>query len=382
VLTSGETLKIPSRLVHDRDHALLPNATSSASRLTVFELDPLSDPRWDPFVANHPRASIFHTTAWLQALQRSYGYKPVAYSTTPAGQHLQNAFAFCRINSWLTGKRLVSLPFSDHCEPLVGSPGDLHAIFLELERQARAGDWQYVELRPISPVELSTSLFHSTNRYHFHRLDLRPDLDIIFSNFHKDSIQRKIRRAEREGLGYQEGSAELLDRFYHMFTVTRRRHLVPPQPKSWFHHLIAAFGDRLKIRVASLNHRPVASMLTIVHGDAFVYKYGCSDVRHNNLGGMHLLFWKSIQEAKNLGLRVFDFGRCDSDQMGLITFKRRWGASESTLTYSRYAVADNPAIHFPPESDSLKMRAASWVFGHAPVRCLSLLGSLLYRHVG
>src|SRR5262245_20006552 len=86
---------------------------------TVHQLDPLSDPRWKDLVAWHPDASVFHPSAWLGALQRSYGYQPVAYTTSAPGAPLGDGIVFCRVESWLTGRRLVSLPFSDHCAPLV-----------------------------------------------------------------------------------------------------------------------------------------------------------------------------------------------------------------------------------------------------------------------
>src|SRR5208282_5243177 len=50
-------------------------------------------------------------------------------------------------------------------------------------------------------------------------------------------------------------------------------------------------------------------------------KYGCSDARFNNLGGMHLLFWRSIEEAKKDGLRTFDLGRSGREGAGLNVFK-------------------------------------------------------------
>src|SRR6476660_7250808 len=81
-----------------------------------YQLDPLQDPRWAEFVDKHHRASVFHTVAWLQALRSAYGYEPVVFTTAPPGVELKNGIVFCRINSWLTGKRLVYLPFSDHCE--------------------------------------------------------------------------------------------------------------------------------------------------------------------------------------------------------------------------------------------------------------------------
>ena len=79
-------------------------------------------------------------------------------------------------------------------------------------------------------------------------------------------------------------------------------------------------------------------MLTLRYKDTLVYKNGGSDSRFHNLGAMHLLYWESIRDAKNLGLRTFDLGRTDAEQAGLIKFKSRWGAKQSTLTYTRFVI--------------------------------------------
>ena len=65
----------------------------------VYSIDPLEDPRWIPFLEGHPDASIFHTPAWLQALHRTYGYRPLALTTTPPKEELTNGVVFCRVNS-------------------------------------------------------------------------------------------------------------------------------------------------------------------------------------------------------------------------------------------------------------------------------------------
>ncbi|MFZ3215852.1 MAG: GNAT family N-acetyltransferase [Candidatus Acidiferrales bacterium] len=214
-------------------------------------------------------------------------------------------------------------------------------------------------------------------------MDLRPDLPTLFRSFHKNSIQRKIRRAEREGLTYQEGTSEsILDTFYHLLTITRRRHGVPPQPKIWFRNLIECFGPALQICVASQGRRTVAAMLTLRHKNTLVYKYGGSDSRFNKLGSMHCLYWESIQRAKALGLEMFDLGRSDADQSGLITFKSRWGATLSNLTYFRFAPSSDPIHWFEPRGATWKTRAAKAIVAHSPAALLPGLGNLLYRHIG
>ena len=54
---------------------------------------------------------------------------------------------------------------------------------------------------------------------------------------------------------------------------------------------------------------------------------------------MPLLLWKAILDAKDRGLSLFDLGRTDADNSGLLTFKERLGATPSTLTYVRWADA-------------------------------------------
>src|SRR5277367_373474 len=74
----------------------------------IHKLDPLGDPRWQPFVEQHPNASVFHTTGWLKALNRTYGYRPVVFTNSSPTEELKNGLLFCQIQSWITGSRLVS----------------------------------------------------------------------------------------------------------------------------------------------------------------------------------------------------------------------------------------------------------------------------------
>ncbi|MBV6433913.1 MAG: hypothetical protein IANPNBLG_04147 [Bryobacteraceae bacterium] len=289
---------------------------------------------------------------------------------------MQNGIVFCRIHSWLTGRRLVSLPFSDHCAPLADREVDLEAILSSIVHQTRRDRLRYAELRPLHQPAVFDALFLPDTEFCFHQLDLTPSLDTLFRNCHKDSVQRKIRRAEREHLACREGGSELLDAFFHLLVQTRRRHHLPPQPKRWFQNLIDCLASDLRIRVAFQDRQPAAAILTLRHKDTLVYKYGASDPRFHPLGAMHLLFWKSIQEAKQDNLRIFDFGRSDSGNTGLLTFKDRWGAKRSPLTYSRFSIA--PA----PLSSAWKQQIAARIFSRLPDRLLCSAGNLLYKHLG
>lgn len=346
--------------------------------MSIYKLDPLQDPRWETFLNRHPDSSVFHTPEWLEALRRTYGYEPVVYTTTPPESELSNGIVFCRIRSWVSGSRLVSLPFSDHCEPLASSE-DIAELMDWLRVSRHRKRWKYIELRPVYSHDAARAPdVVKAESHSLQVLDLRPSLDTLFHNCHKSCVQRKIHRAEREKLAYEEGhSDELLRIFYDLVLLTRRRHGLPPQPLVWFRNVVGSLGDRLLIRIASKDGRPVAAIVTIQYKDALVYKYGASDSRFNNLGGNSLLFWKSIQDAKRNGLLKFDLGRSELENSGLITFKENWGAQSRPLEYFRLPARQ--AFHL---NSGWRTRLAKSVFSIMPDSLFTATGKLLYRHIG
>src|SRR6266850_6192368 len=197
----------------------------------VYAIDPLQDDRWHELIVRHPNASVFHTRGWLLALKVTYGYEPVAFTTSAPAEKLTNALLFCAVRSWLTGSRLVSLPFSDHCEPLVEDADQFRALFSFVESLRLKERWKYVEMRSANSLLDFDSDFSRTTTYHLHWLDLRPSLVALHKGLHKNSIQRMISRAERESLTYEAGrSPSLLQQLYGLLRLTRFRHHLPPQP--------------------------------------------------------------------------------------------------------------------------------------------------------
>ena len=349
----------------------------SPSATYVYEINPLTDHRWDTFISGHPRSSVFHSTNWLRALQRAYGYEPVVITTCSPETALRNGLVFCRIKSWLTGKRLVSLPFSDHSEPLADNTTQIDTLLFEMKRRIDVGEWKYVEIRPTCFLPGEQTGLEKSVEYSLHRLDLRLGATQLFKNFHKNCVQRKIRRAEREKLQYEEGRSDnLLKRFYALLLATRRRQGLPPQPLSWFRALIDAFGENLKIRVASKNGLPIASILTLAHKKSIVYKYGCSDARFHRHGGMALLFWNTIQQAKDEGLEELEMGRSENTNLGLISFKEHWGAVGRSLNYWTYPYSPHMT------SGAWNKAVLRYVVPACPDAFLSTVGELLYRHIG
>jgi CelD/BcsL family acetyltransferase involved in cellulose biosynthesis len=342
----------------------------------VYSFNPLCDPRWMELVERHPAASAFHDRGWLRALALTYGYEPVAATLTPPGIPLQEALVACRVSSWITGTRYVSLPFSDHCQPLVDSSEREIVLQNWFRDECNRTGGRYFEIRPL--VGEAADGMVASSSYWFHELDLRPDLAGIFRAFHRDSIQRKISRAEREGLSLDAGTSDgLVDEFYRLLLITRRRHGLLPQPKSWFSNVMHCMQGNARVLLARKGSVAVAGVLALRHRNSVTYKYGVSDDAFHHFGAMPFLFWRLIEESKRNGAEVLDLGRCDLDNPGLLAFKDKLGTAKRSLTYYRFSRA--------AKSRSLKGLALKPVrrcFTVMPNSVFGAAGSLVYRHMG
>lgn len=348
--------------------------------MNLYTIDPLADERWAEFTSRNSRTSVFHRREWLTALSRTYGYHPFVLTSAPPGEPLEDGVALCRITSWITGRRIVSLPFADHCEPIFSAKLGPRELSDWCQQECRQNKWKYVEIRPEAENAVTGMSFHPADRYWLHRLDLTSSLEEIRKRLHKNSFDRRIRRAEKAGLTYEVGrSSELMEAFYSLLIETRRRHRFVPQPTAWFSNLGETFGDLLEIRVARFEGKPVAAILTLRHGAKVYYKYGCSNQKLHNLGAMPFLFWNLIVEAKAAGAAEIDFGRTDLDHHGLITFKDHVGSEKTPLQYvrhSRSGIAPQLGIFF------LAAVLVRYIFSVLPYSLLPILGRFLYRHIG
>ncbi len=63
--------------------------------------------------------------------------------------------------------------------------------------------------------------------------------------------------------------------------------------------------------MARKNGSAIATMLTLRQEPNVVFKYGGSDARFHNLGGVPFLFWKLIEDSKTSAAEKIDLGRSD-----------------------------------------------------------------------
>ncbi len=353
----------------------MPPVLSSPGECAVQRIDPLFTADWDAWVAGFPGGSFFHGSAWARVLRDTYGFDPVYWAASDPG-HERALLPLMEVNSWLTGRRGVSLPFTDECAPLCTDPDSFRRLYRAALVQAAARGWAYLECRGSQP--LFPGVPPSTS-YWGHRLELSPDEPGLFAKL-ESSTRRAVRRAEHGGVTV-EFSQDLAatEDFFRLFCRTRRHHGAPPQPFRFFERIHRhVFSQNLGwVVLARQGRQPIAGAVFFHAGKTANYKFGASDRRFLHLRANNLVMWQAIQWYARHGFTALDFGRTSLTNDGLRRFKLGWGARERRIDYFRY---DRRKAGFV----SVRDEAAGWytrIFRLLPGVVSRLTGAALYRHI-
>jgi len=91
-------------------------------------INPLLFPSWDEQILQYADYSIFHTSGWIKTIRETYSYDP-QFFVAKHNESFTAAIPMMTIESFLTGRRAVSLPFSDYCEPLISEGINIKELF-------------------------------------------------------------------------------------------------------------------------------------------------------------------------------------------------------------------------------------------------------------
>lgn len=338
-------------------------------------VNPLEFPGWDDQLATHIDSSFFHTSNWARVLSESYQYRP-QYFISSNGT-LEIMIPFMEISSVLTGKRGVSLPFTDYSAPILGGEPNEHDWIRSVIRHGKASGWKYIEIR--ASVTFSDSI-PAYSTYYGHVLDLTGMKESSNTSF-RNSTKRNIKKAIKEGVTVAGFTTdESIREYFRLNCLSRKEHGLPPQPfiffKKIYEHVISkGFGF---ITLASYEGKNIAGVVCFHYGGKAIYKYGASDRKYQQFRANNLAMWEAIRLSIREGCKSFCFGRTEPDNHGLMQFKSGWGTKEGTLRYYRYNLETDTFIRGKPYGNSFYRK----IFNAMPIPVSRIAGEILYRHVG
>jgi len=338
-------------------------------------INPLEYPDWDELLLTNKNYSFFLSSSWARVLYETYKYEPLYFSSLENGK-LSALIPVMDVNSSLTGRRGVSLPFTDYCPLIIKDKRNFQEIIENIIAYGQRGGWKYIEWRG---GENHFQDMTPSSSYYSHTLELSQNEQEILSSF-RGSTRRNIRKAIKEGVHLEIcNSLESVRAFYRLNCATRKSHGLPPQPFYFFRKVFEHIISKKKgfVVLASYHKRNIASAIYFHFGKKAIYKYGASERSYQHLRANNLVMWEAMKWYAQNGFRRFSFGRTDPENKGLLQFKQGWGTNEETINYYRYDLTKDVFVE-----DSNRVKTSYDLLRKLPSPLLKLVGSLLYKHLG
>jgi lipid II:glycine glycyltransferase (peptidoglycan interpeptide bridge formation enzyme) len=334
-----------------------------------------TDEHWLAFVASQPNANTFHDPVWINVLTNCYGYRPFVVAVTDDEGQICAGVPVLDVRSPLTGKRWISLPFTDHCMPLYRDDEALERLTQALLMLYREKKLPRLELRWNYPQQ---PLLHHHSDCVLHTVRLSEDVAAVQKQFHS-MHRRNIKTAEKRGVRIEWGyEMQHIRQFYALHLQTRQRQGVPIQPWAFFEALGKMIADGHGFVLLAYKDDACLAAAVFLHAhQTLIYKYGASanNPEAMNLRPNNLIFWHAIRWGCEHGYTIFDMGKTDMENTGLRDFKSKWGAEEIPLIYSTIAAE-------PPDGGHGRLSAlVEKVIHRSPPWVGRVIGELLYKHV-
>jgi FemAB-related protein (PEP-CTERM system-associated) len=343
----------------------------------------LAEARWSTFLEEQTQDIFYYSQAWLNLITELYGYSVIPLTTTNTAGEITGFLPLCSMHSPITGRRLVALPFSDHCPLLAIDDTSANALIDQAIHLAQQQKVKYLELRSgVNDVLAKRSDLVEGQLYVRWLMPLSPDPDIIWSGLRKP-VQHQVKKSQKRGVQVRVAQERAdMAQYYRLHLQTRcKKHGMPAQPERYFYDLWDAFAasGAMQLLLAEYQGTIIAGVILLASGTTLRYAYGASDEQYLQLAPNNLLIWTAIKLGCEQGYHSFDMGRTAYDNEGLMEFKRRWGAVQEPLPYYYYPHMDGLAS---TAESNWKFRLLTSCWRRLPLAVAGALGGYLYKHLG
>lgn len=353
----------------------------------VIQVDPSTDARWDDFLARQSEARLCHSSSWLDILQRTYGYLPVHLAYEVDGT-LHGVLPLVMIRSPLTGKRLVSLPFSGPAGPVGTSPEAVDALLAAAVGMTSDLRCSYLNIQStsIEPREPFNG-FARLKPFVTSVIPLQAGARELWRHIPVRTVRQDINRGKRRGVSVRVADRKQdVSTFYELFVQTSRKHGMPPQPYELFDIMwdVLRPQQMLHLFLAVLNDRVINALLCFTFRDVLSVGYVGTDYRFLRYHPVKVTDWAAIEWACDRGYGLFDFLQSHVKNDGLRWYKRSFGAVERPVAYYYYPKVGTTAVfrELLIGGRTRMSKAVKAVVRRLPTAGLKILGNTVYKHMG
>lgn len=340
----------------------------------IGELAPGPAVDWDAYVEAHPRASVYHLSAFREFAERATGHR-TCYLVARRGGAITGVLPMVELRSRLFGHFFVSMPWFNHCGLLADDIATTRGLAEAAAERVRRAGATHAEIRHLGPAD-GLDWPVKTHKDEM-MLDLPSTPEALMAGF-KSKLRSQIRRPEKDGVTARVGRGELLDDFYEVFARNMRDLGTPVYGRSFFADLLARFPDRTWIVACDLGGLPIGAGLLLGWRETLEIPWASTVREHNHLSPNMLLYWTALRHAVQSGFRRFDFGRSTPGE-GTWKFKQQWGARPVPLHWYYYLREGGSLPELNP--DNPKYQWAIRVWQRLPLPVTRLVGPHLVKNL-
>ena len=295
------------------------------NKIIVKELTTELENNWDEYAAKM-HASLYHQSDWRKLVKSVFGHQSHYLYASDKNQQIIGILPLIRLKSLLFGDYLVSMPYFNYGGCIADNTEVAESLYKASESLRQSLGCSHTELRNNEAV--NTPLPCREDKVTM-LLDLPEDPDILWKNI-GSKRRAQVKRPIREGVTFEFGGIELLDDFYHVFSINMRDLGTPVYSKKFFSAIFQWFPQSAKIAIVRLNGEAVGTGFLLGDGKMMEIPWASTLRKVNKIGVNMFLYWNILKATIELGYQTFDFGRSSKDA-GTLRFKKQWGAEQKQL---------------------------------------------------
>jgi len=307
-------------------------------RIKIAEIDGLDVQEWNDLLMKSEVCDAFQTYEWAEVLRNSLGVEPYFLMVYDDGEPIGGVMYFKKkALGMLDSYEVRGGPLCSGANKLQVMKSILRALG---EKRKKAA---YMLFVPFPLTNLSFSQIFRGEGYHpivFRTLivDLNRPIDDVWKALDKYA-RRGVRKARKLGVEASVASTwEEWKEYYRMHLIHAREKDYPPEPRRFYEEMFKLHRKNMaRLFVSKLENRIIAGTLCLIYRENLVGIRGASLDEFLNYQPNNLAHWKSIEWAKENGVKIYDFDGLPLEQTeylrGVYRYKRRWDGSVQWYHY-------------------------------------------------
>lgn len=309
----------------------------------IVLLDESREATYGDFLSRTPHALFYASLRYRKLLQSFLGCEDRYFLALDAGGAIEACLpAFLQRNGRYGGV-LNSLPFYGSNGAVIDAAGTTSArpALLEAFWNTAADEGCVSATLTTSPLDGERDFYdrHCADTYRDERIGQLTPLDTggvpLMETFH-GKTRNAIRKAMKSGMQIAEGPDDRnMDYLVSAHDEGIRRLGGAPKPRSFFDLLAKTleYGRDYRLYAALDDGRPIAALLLFYFNRTVEYYTPVSSAEHRSSNPLNLVIHRAMNDARDRGHTLWNWGGTWSSQEGVYRFKSRWGTVDRTYRY-------------------------------------------------